>query len=511
MASIDGSDDQAIVAIRSLAGYHEGEWKGRARSFTITPDAAAGVVKRKVSQDYTIAVKLAASDSSMADRKISLSETVSWDDEVSHRSIPLFGFESGGDVDVDDVDGSYSSDLTNPKDFPSVLTGLKNSNEGLQFVVEHCLAAGEDRRCRCFAIYGKDDALLRVVISEEERVKNENGSSSRNNNKNNDAFTFQDLLEMQEDVDRLVDKIAASMGQDTTPDKIPSEDGNGRDFDDDEDDDDYKNGRGEKEDMLTATSRLEQLGNSMAASAEKDVQELKPFDMSLLEVTNGIWLGDMIIREMPNVLGSPNEGGTGKGFGKTSSVMVSPDSSRTLGTWEMGVQKVALRWLWDFEEEIRQVVDLGKSLGVSLDVGLRKSLVGTVCVNEGFSRRIPKDERMVYVDWGSDLVGFLLGPYSVQVPRYVNFDPSATSSRAAAVAKPFYTEFGVFQSAPTIVSANSDGVIDVAEKPRLPELCCSKIARLYNYEGKLKQGCTSVYTFKRFEMEGGEEDDEDDL
>jgi hypothetical protein len=35
------------------------------------------------------------------------------------------------------------------------------------------------------------------------------------------------------------------------------------------------------------------------------------------------------------------------------------------------------------------------------------------------------------------------------------------------------------------------------ETIRLPELCCSKIARVYNFEGKLKQGCTSFFTLRR--------------
>jgi len=147
--SLSGSeDDPAILAIRSLASYHEGQWTGRARSFTVTPDVAAGVVKRKLSPEYTVAVKLATSDitidpSTLAEPDlgtISLSETVSWGDKISHRLIPLVespGASSSkkqqgpgsGDVDVDDVDGSYSVDLTSPKDFPSVLTGLSGKKK----------------------------------------------------------------------------------------------------------------------------------------------------------------------------------------------------------------------------------------------------------------------------------------------------------------------------------------------------------------------------------------------
>lgn len=41
----------------------------------------------------------------------------------------------------------------------------------------------------------------------------------------------------------------------------------------------------------------------------------------------------------------------------------------------------------------------------------------------------------------------------------------------------------------------------------LPEICCSRICRIYNPLGQLTQGCTSFYTLKRF---GTELDDDDD-
>ncbi len=515
-------DDPALSAIQSLADYHEGEWKGRARSFTITPDVAAGVVQRKLSPEYTAVVKLSTSTSSLdpstsevSTNTISLSETVSWDDNFSHRSIPIFkssgelGDEkigSVGDLDVDDVDASYSFDLTDPQDFPSVFTGLSgNSSKRLQFVVEHCIAAGEDRRCRCFAIYGEDDALLRIVISDEKRVKKaedeaageENGFGSndgKTGSKTNDMLTINDIIEMENDVDRLVDKISAKL--DGTSPKSSSLSQQSTSEDD------------------TAASRLEKAGKSIADGDEEDTQSLSPHDISLLEVTNGVWLGDMIIREMPNVEAEPKVGGSGKGFGQKSPSTQSSSASKSkryFAEWNAGVQKVAWRWMWNFEEEIRQVTDAGKALGSEMDDFLKRSLAGNVCVDESFSRRKPKEERMVYIDWGQDSVGFLMGPFSIQVPRYVNFDPSATTPRAAAVTKPFFTEFGIFQSALLPDGQDEDGVIDVNVKSDVKEICCSKIGRLYNFEGRLRQGCTSFYTFKRFDVDEEEDDDEDDF
>jgi len=58
--------------------------------------------------------------------------------------------------------------------------------------------------------------------------------------------------------------------------------------------------------------------------------------------------------------------------------------------------------------------------------------------------------------------------------------------------RPFYTEFCVFQGTAPDEEENGGGDLP------LPDLVCSKISRVYNYEGNLKQGCTSFFTFKRF-------------
>jgi hypothetical protein len=233
-------------------------------------------------------------------------------------------------------------------------------------------------------------------------------------------------------------------------------------------------------------------------------------DVSLLEISSGVWLGDAIIRDTPDAPVSPNA--RYKGFGKTSSgVEVSSwksKESRALGGWTVGVQKIAWRWMWNFGEEIRQVIDVGKALGSPIEGSVTKSLAGNVCLDESLSRRIPKEERMVYIDWSQhDSVGFLLGPCSVQVPRYINFDPSAASI-SRTLSKPFLTEFSVYQRAPStnegtkinseIISPSVESAGTSVDEENLPELVCSKIGRLYNFEGRLKQGVTSFYTFKRF-------------
>lgn len=92
---------------------------------------------------------------------------------------------------------------------------------------------------------------------------------------------------------------------------------------------------------------------------------------------------------------------------------------------------------------------------------------------------------MVYIDWAGDNVGFLIGAKSIQVPRFLNFDRTRQL-------RPFYTEFCCYQKTATVVGEGSD------EEIVLPDVVCSKISRVYNYEGRLKQGCTSFYNLKRF-------------
>jgi hypothetical protein len=476
MSSVS-DEDQAFEAIHSLAEFHQGEWRGIANSFSVTPDVAAGIIQRKVSPEYNVVVKL-----SMTDRQqFSLTETISWDDsnKLAFRSLS----SHDTDFDVDAVDGSYSLDTATVENFPSVLSGTEKQ---CQFLIEHCIATGENRRSRSFALYGTDKSLIRVVVSNEERVKANSsrfttGSGSNGDLRITSAFTAQDLLEIQNDVDRLVDKIVSNMNQgdgesSLTPSSSPSPSLRSNTDEDD------------------ISSRMGSLGKRVGSTDEN--HQLSPHDISLLELSSGIWLGDAIIRDLPEVIASPTE--RGRGFGTAQSVNDKGSwkckSSRRFGSWANGVQKIAWRWMWNFGEEIRQVHDVGKALGSPMDASITKSLAGTVCVDESLSRRISKEDRVVYMDWPQyDSVGFLLGSCAVQVPRYLNFNPSAQTLN-----RPFLTEFSVFQETGYGILSVSDAMNIGDDTVELPELICSKISRLYSYEGKLKQGCSSFYTFKRF-------------
>ena len=198
LSSTYGQDDQVIEAIESLTTYHEGSWSGKARSFTVVPDVAAGIVKRKASPEYQVSVKLGLN---IKDRDFSLTETFSWDEnKISSRSLSL----NECNVDVDSVDASYSLDSSLP-DFPSAISG---TDKLCQFVIEHCIAASEERRMRCFLLYGVDQSLQRIVVCEETRIEQDQNSVPRKTEaENGNQLTARDLLEMQSS-ERGKDKVS---------------------------------------------------------------------------------------------------------------------------------------------------------------------------------------------------------------------------------------------------------------------------------------------------------------
>jgi hypothetical protein len=456
MSSEFGQEDQIVEAIRSLCDFHEGQWSGQARSFSFLPDVAAGIVKRKTSPNYLVSIKLGLD----SDRDYSFTETFNWDGKVSSRYLSL----NECNVDVDSVDASYSLDSTLPN-FPSEISG---TNKLCQFVIEHCIAASDNRRARCFMFYGVDQSLQRIVVCEEERVIENEKAPAKSEEANGNQFTARDLLEMDSDIDRLVDKLTENIqdGSESSSDTaspLSSE---------------------------PEASPMERLGESM--SSTDGALPLSSHEISLLELSSGIWLGDAIIRDMPMVTESPMK--RGKGFGSSASPNTPLSSNeKTFGTWNVGVQKIAWRWMWNFGDEIRQVTDIGKTMGAGLATSVSKSLGGSVCFNESLSRRMPKKDRMVYLDWTGDMVGILAGSVSMQVPRYLNFDKESTKKSV----KPFLTEFSLYQR----TEGDGEDLSYEEGEVSLPDLCCSKISRVYNYAGQLKQGVSSFYTFKRFGLE----------
>jgi hypothetical protein len=501
----DGSNKEstleAVEALQSLADFHEGRWKGKARSFTVTDDVDAGVVQRKASPEYVCFVKLGIDNKSNSKRDdLTLTESFQWDDNTkfSSRTVSL----QTSRVDVDSVDASYSLDSSIRTAAPSLPSEIVGTDIAPLFMIEHCLAVSDNERARLFALYGDGSSsssvhgggdgdggdskgvnrsrLVRLIVLQETRVYNveddESPSSSLlkqlgdgSQSMGTSSLTAADLLEMESDIDRLVTKIAGQMPKAKNGKVVSSSEPQNR------------------------WKRLEQAAKSDDSSAG-GAPPLARHDLSLLELSSGVWLGDVIIRDQK---GRGAGGGSvgSKGFASRSSSL---SSLPRFAEWELGVQKVAWRWMWNFGDEIRQVNNIGKAMGVALATNaIAASLSGFVAVNEGLSRRVPKSNRMVYIDWSGDNVGFLLDNVSIQVPRYLNFqDTSPGARRTLETQRPFYTEFGVYQNGKATDDENG-----------LPEVVCSKISRVYDSQGQLRQGCTSFFTLKRFGVDGDQVDE----
>jgi hypothetical protein len=413
-------DAAASEAVQSLANFHVGSWRGTAQSFGVSADVAAGILVRRKSPSYTAHMTLTSSNT--------WEEKIEWmlkddSDTIPEPSVRSINF-AASNMDVDAVDASYSLDVTLP-DLSSTLVG---SDQLQQFLVEHCIAVSDNHRSRLLALYSAtDQSLLRVVVCEETRMVPMNTDSDTDHNKDtmsdsDKSLTMAELVEMQGDVDRLVDKIAgqvkqqspetsnapsstASASESTTADLIASL-------------------SSKASGSSSSASQQQQQGMQPYSNNDENANGLSPHTISLLELSSGLWLGDTVVRDMSSSYSSASAR-SGKGFGSGGSSSSTPQqggdskpSAAAFGSWSMGVQKVAWRWMWNFGEEIRQIVDAGKAMGTAMVVHAPSSS-GSVCVNESLSRRMQKDDRMVYVDWNGDNVGFMVGAVSIQVRRTV--------------------------------------------------------------------------------------------
>jgi hypothetical protein len=408
------AEDTAEEAVQSLANFHVGSWRGTAQSFGVSADVAAGILLRRKSLPYTVDVTLTSKDAWQETMEWMPSpDTASDTSTIPEPSVRSINF-AASNMDVDAVDASYSLDVTLP-DLSSTLVG---SDQLQQFLVEHCIAVSDNHRSRLLALYSAtDQSLLRVVVCEETRMVPVNKSENDDTKEvtaSDSKLTMAELVEMQADVDRLVDKIVGQVEQ-------PPEGSN----------DSLSESKSASEsstaDLISSLSSSASLSSSQHqqkqpmmqpySSDDENANGLLPHTISLLELSSGLWLGDAMVRDMSSSLSASSSASAGKGFGgssSNSSASASKQSSTTFGSWSVGVQKVAWRWMWNFGEEIRQIIDAGKTMGTAMVVH-SPSTAGSVCVNESLSRRIKKEDRMVYVDWTGDNVGFLVGSVSIQV------------------------------------------------------------------------------------------------
>lgn len=467
-------------ALQALADFNDGVWSGVATSFSITSDAAAGVSRRKFSAPYKTSVSTRFGFGAGAgDEGLKVVETFNWEEEpsssgsddgsdadetsspdgdddngfcVASRSILL-----GNSMDVDAEDGSYSTDVA-LLDLPSAISGSKAL---AKFATENCMAISDDERIRVFLLYGIDDLLSRVVICDETRVEEEkDGSSGESSDDGNQSPSFD-----------VRSPITASTSID---------------------------------------ERMERLQEAFAASKQGGVgggdsaaTQYERYSMDLYGMSIGAWLGDTVVRDMGTGGSSSSpSSGSSKGFGspesrpqkknqKKSDVRVA-DFGSGFAEWNLGVQKVSLVFKWDFEETVRQVLHFGRSIGSSTGP-VPTSSMGNVN-DELMSRRLPKEERMTYIDYDmSRYAGFIVGEKYIKCPRYLSF--------AKAESFPFYTEVSVFLREK---KGENDLIIELGDEDELPDAYCTRMSRLYDKDGNFSQGSTSFFMLKPIGVEGGE-------
>jgi hypothetical protein len=136
-------------------------------------------------------------------------------------------------------------------------------------------------------------------------------------------------------------------------------------------------------------------------------EKLQPVHINLLDLSSGVWLGDMILRE-PTSYQEP------KGFSNTSK---RNPPKKKFASWSLGVQKLAHEFKWDLDDKVQKIVTVGKPIG---NVGLPKEMAvpisGIVGVDESLSTSLPKGQRMIYLDWmRGEQVSIFVGNVVLQV------------------------------------------------------------------------------------------------
>mmetsp|Transcript_2814 Transcript_2814/g.7394 ORF Transcript_2814/g.7394 Transcript_2814/m.7394 type:complete len:491 (-) Transcript_2814:670-2142(-) len=394
---------QKAEALQSLADFNDGSWSGRAISFSVTSDVAAGVTKRKILKQYTTSV---STQFGLGGDGLKMVETFQWDSDenggggtcISTRSTKL---ERSADIDA--VDGSYSTD-SSLLDLPSTLTG---TSALVKFAIENSLAVNDHERSRCFLLYGMEDQLVRIVICDEFRVDGEGVDAKSLSSADSSVIGGGDFKtmsaseedDMSVDIERLVGKIT---GEDVTS-KLKARSSTDQGVEDPITADSTVDERMERLQRAFDDAKQKQVGDFSALASNENIR----FPVDLYSLSMGVWLGDAVIRDQ-----SKEVSGGKKGFGVTKTKKSFGDG---FAEWAIGVQKVGMTFKWDFDETVRQVVAWGRSMGAYTDEAMPSSSMGVVN-DELMSRRLKPEERMMYIDFDmGKYAGIVLGSAMVKV------------------------------------------------------------------------------------------------
>lgn len=444
----DELSEQKSDALRSMSGFHDGTWICEAGA--ISSDVSGGYVKRSPPFKTSISTRLGLSTDNKSEA-LKLIETMSWEQNRKNDEIAsddtFFGRSCllGSLADIDSVDGSYSlhdfmkGDTITFDISSSASCALPESismvdPKRVTSVIENCLVATQTERVRCFMIYGKnsmtletkgdednlnEQRLLRTVISHEKKIVQDNDS----------------LDDIVQDMDNHADKLASVM-----------------------------------------------------AGKSDDLGQNIKYPITMMTLSLGPWLGDIIIRDKSynSLLPTSKEKNKSMGFGsqpKKKNRQKGAYSKGGFGEWVLGVQKLTMTFKYDFDCNVRQVFNYGKSMGV-YEEGWPQS--SGIVYDDRMSRRIKAEDRSMYIDYDNGAYcGFVFGSVYAKASRFLTYQRQGS-------ALPMLSEFALFQRP-------EDQDNDASGAPK--DICCSRITRLYNDDGTLKQGSTSFFLLKPMDQE----------
>ena len=200
-------------------------------------------------------------------------------------------------------------------------------------------------------------------------------------------------------------------------------------------------------------SRLERLTEAISKSSDgNDFGERILCPISLMKLSLGPWLGDIIVRDksfndaLPKSASDKKQRvSSKKGFVRTPpeklpSSLEKEDTSDGFAEWILGVQKAAITFKWDIGENISQSMNLGKCLGCGSEWPI--SSRGIIHSDDGMSRRIEPQERTLYIDYETGVYGgFIVGSAYLKAPRFFKLN---NSSRSIGRRFSMLTELSVF-------------------------------------------------------------------
>jgi hypothetical protein len=451
LPSWDELSQQKSEALKSMSEFHDGLWL--CENGAISSDVSGGSILRSPPFQTSISARLGlASDNGEA---FKLVENISWEQKGSSddNGLTLFGRSCnlGGLADIDSVDGSYSlhsfTKQIGENERNAISCALPQSISGVDpsrvtSVIESCLVATETERVRCLMLYGKN-------------------TMSTNNDNDNDSVKDDDMLQEQRLLRVVISYERKQLNDNSNLNDII------------------------QETVGNSGNRLNQMASAMSGVTEDLGQNVK-YPIGMMSLSMGPWLGDTIIRDksfnslLPK---SKQDNSISKGFGAPRKKETPPQTinhESGFGEWVMGIQKTAMTFKYDFDCNCRQIFDYGKSMGVYVEGWPIHS--SGIIYDDRMSRRIKPEDRSMYIDFDNGAYcGFTFGSVFVKAPRFL------TSQRQGS-ALPMLTEFALFQK--------PEADDDEKDSDGHDGICCSRISRLYNDDGSLKQGCTSFFVLK---------------